>query len=313
MPVNAEQQLQAFLEGLTTRRRLSPATVMAYTRDLGVFKLFCEGAELATWDQVKPHHLRAYLVKRHEDGLSNRSIQREISTLRGFFSYLMKQDQISLNPAETIKAPKAARSLPKPLDTDQMAGLLDVEADDMLEVRDLAVWELFYSSGLRLAELVNLDLCDLDIHAGSVFIRHGKGNKSRLVPVGRQACERLDEWLKTRPNYANTGESALFVSRRGKRIATRTVHARLERWQIKLGVVEHVHAHRLRHSFASHLLESSGDLRAVQELLGHANLSTTQIYTHLDYQHLATVYDNTHPRARKKSTPSDETEGSARS
>ncbi len=310
MQTSAEQQLQAFLDGLTTRRRLSPATMVAYTRDLGTFKSFCETLAMDTWDQVKPHHIREYLARRHEAGLGNRSIQRELSTLRGFFSDLVKQKQSTVNPAETIKSPKIARSLPKPLDTDQMAGLLDAETDDTLEVRDLAMWELFYSSGLRLAELVNLDRCDLDIQDGSVLIRHGKGNKSRLVPVGRQACEMLDEWLKTRPNYANTNETALFVSRLGKRIAPRTVHARLERWQTKLGIVEHVHAHRLRHSFASHLLESSGDLRAVQELLGHANLSTTQIYTHLDYQHLASVYDKTHPRARKKSTHSGGTEES---
>jgi integrase/recombinase XerC len=186
------------------------------------------------------------------------------------------------------------------LDADQMTGLLEGELDSELEIRDVAMWELFYSSGLRLSELVLLELQDLDLNDGTVLIRYGKGQKSRIVPVGRCACAALDHWLVLRPHYARAGEKAVFVSKRGGRIAGRTVQLRLNRWQNKLGLREHVHPHMLRHSFASHILESSGDLRAVQELLGHANLSTTQIYTHLDFQHLAAVYDRSHPRAKKR-------------
>lgn len=305
MQPTAARQLEDYLDGLMARRRLSAATVRAYGHDLAVFRTFCEASGIDAWDQVKTYHVRDYLVSRHDQGLGNRSLQRELSSLRGFFAHLVKQHGFSGNPADAARAPRAARTLPKPLDTDQMAGLLDVETDDELETRDLAIWELFYSSGLRLAELVGLNLTDLDLQEGSVLIRHGKGNKSRIVPVGRKAREALDHWLMLRGNYAPPGESALFLSRLGKRIAPRTVHARLERWQLRLGIAEHLHPHRLRHSFASHLLESSGDLRAVQELLGHANLSTTQIYTHLDYQHLADVYDRTHPRARKKPDTTD--------
>jgi integrase/recombinase XerC len=199
-----------------------------------------------------------------------------------------------------LKAPKAPRKLPKLLDVDQMGGMLDVEVDDELETRDLAIWELFYSSGLRLSELTCLDLGDLDLDAGMVWVHLGKGRKSRHLPVGSRAIEALQRWLPLRAGIAKAGESAMFVSCRGTRIAQRTVQLRLDRWQIKLGLPEDVHPHMLRHSFASHVLESSGDLRAVQELLGHADLGTTQIYTHLDFQHLAAVYDRTHPRARKR-------------
>jgi len=306
MQVAAEQRIQNFLETLTAQRRMSRATHQAYAHDLAEFSRFCNHLELDTWEAVTPAHLREYLASRHEQGLANRSLQRELSALRSFFGFLIKRGQLTANPAEAVKAPKVARSLPKPLDTDQMAGFLDVETDDCLEVRDLAMWELFYSSGLRLAELVALNCHDIDLNDGLVLVRHGKGNKARSVPVGKMARQAVQAWLNVRQQHAGTGEPALFVSRLGKRIATRTVHARLERWQTKLGVVEHVHAHRLRHSFASHLLESGGDLRAVQDMLGHANLSTTQIYTHLDFQHLADVYDKTHPRARKKPSPPED-------
>jgi len=181
-----------------------------------------------------------------------------------------------------------------------MTGFLEGEQDDELEIRDVAMWELFYSSGLRLSELVSLEIQDLDLNAGTILVRQGKGQKSRILPVGRCACQAIEHWLTFRSHYAHVGEKALFVSKRGNRIAGRTVQLRLERWQRKLGLPEHVHPHMLRHSFASHILESSGDLRAVQELLGHANLSTTQIYTHLDFQHLATVYDQSHPRAKRR-------------
>lgn len=298
----ADGQLSSFLEGLTQHKRCSQATAVAYAHDLGVFRSFCDTQGVATWADVGPHQIRDYLAYRHEQGLSNRSIQRELSAVRRFFGSLVKRGECTGNPAEAVKAPKATRSLPKPLDTDQMSGLLDVEPEDLLEQRDLAIWELFYSSGLRLAELVALNMTDLDLNDASVLIRLGKGNKSRVVPVGRQARAALNQWLAVREHFAHAGEAALFVSRLGKRIAARTVHARLQRWQTRLGIIEHIHPHRLRHSFASHLLESSGDLRAVQELLGHANLATTQIYTHLDFQHLAEVYDKTHPRARRNTT-----------
>lgn len=297
----ARRQLEAYLDNLRFQQRLSPHTLAAYGRDLHRLETYCGTRNIAAWRDLQPRDLREHLAERHRQPVGSRSLQRELSAIRGLFAYLIKQGCMDSNPASSVKAPKAARTLPRLLDVDQMTGLLETPPEDVLELRDVAMWELFYSSGLRLTELTQLDLPDLDLHAGTVLVRHGKGRKSRHVPVGAAAQGALHAWLAVRGGFAGTGQRAVFLSRRGDRIAPRTVQDRLERWQRKLGVPEHVHPHMLRHSFASHLLESSGDLRAVQELLGHANLSTTQVYTHLDFQHLASVYDNAHPRARRRS------------
>jgi integrase/recombinase XerC len=224
-----------------------------------------------------------------------------LSSLRSFYQFLIRKHQLKNNPAIDIRAPKTARSLPDTLDVDALSQLLDIPADSILAIRDRAMMELFYSSGLRLSELTNLDLDSIDLVENSLRAI-GKGNKTRILPIGRKAAEALQNWLSKRDTMAKPDESALFVSNRGKRISTRSVQQRLNYWQQKQGLDQHIHPHKLRHSFASHILESSGDLRAVQELLGHADISTTQIYTHLDFQHLAKVYDNAHPRARKKKT-----------
>jgi len=290
--------LNRFLEGC--ERRGSPHTQKAYARDLEQFRHFCESQTIERWADVMSHHVRSHLSARHRQGLSARSLHRELAAVRSFFDFLMKRGELAENPARAVRAPKLSRKLPRTLDVDQVAGLLAAAPADDLEARDLAMWELFYSSGLRLSELVKLDLADVDRPNGWVLVREGKGRKSRYVPLGRCAVEALAHWLGARAAYAADGEAAVFVSRRGGRIAGRTVQARLYSWQCRKAIDQHVHPHMLRHSFASHLLESGGDLRAVQEMLGHANLSTTQIYTHLDFQHLASVYDKAHPRAKKR-------------
>ncbi|SMF95305.1 integrase/recombinase XerC [Methylomagnum ishizawai] len=305
MDALADRQVAAFLDNLRCQRRASPHTVEGYAHDLARLREFCAGKDIADWTRLEPAQLREHIALRHRDKIASRSLQRELSAIRGFFAFLVKRGEAQRNPAQGVRAPKTPKTLPKPLDVDQLAGLLDAPAEDALDIRDLAIWELFYSSGLRLSELTGLDLYDVDRHAGQVLIRHGKGDKSRMVPVGGPALAALERWLDLRPAYADAKATALFVSRLGRRISVRTIQVRLDRWQLRQGFPEHLHPHRLRHSFASHLLEASGDLRAVQELLGHANLATTQVYTHLDFQHLAKVYDNAHPRARKKNRAKD--------
>lgn len=297
MDQRAKIQLDAFLERLGWRA--SPHTCIAYGKDLRNFESFCQQRELLHWSQVTTHLVREYLAMRHRAGLSARSLHRELSAIRGFFEELSKIGVVDHNPARGVRAPKVARRLPQVLDVDTVTHLLETEPEDSLEIRDRAMWELFYSSGLRLRELVNLDQTDVDLREGAIYIRHGKGGKSRYLPVGSKARCAIADWLVVRSRHAAPEQLALFVSRRGERIAPRTVEMRLERWRVKQGLAGKVHPHMLRHSFASHLLEQSGDLRAVQELLGHANLGTTQIYTHVDFQHLSWVYDQAHPRARK--------------
>jgi integrase/recombinase XerC len=297
MDQRAKIQLDEFLERL--RRQASPHTYAAYKSDLRNFESFCEERELLHWSQVATHQVREYLAMRHRAGLSARSLHRELSAMRGFFEELVKTGVTDHNPARGVRAPKAARRLPQVLDVDAVTHLLQAEPEDSLEIRDLAMWELFYSSGLRLRELVYLDRTDVDLREGAVYVRRGKGGKARYVPMGSKACHAIENWLAVRARHAAPEQTALFVSRRGQRIAPRTVEARLERWRVQQGLTGKVHPHMLRHSFASHLLEQSGDLRAVQELLGHANLGTTQIYTHVDFQRLASVYDQAHPRARR--------------
>ncbi|MEE9396755.1 MAG: tyrosine recombinase XerC [Methylococcales bacterium] len=298
MDKKAKQQQQRFLDHLRFERRLSAHTVKSYTRDLDYLWDYLANENVQDWQDVREHHIRTHITNRHRAGLGSKSLQRELSAIRSFFRFLCKYKITGQNPAQSIRAPKPPRSLPKILDVDQTIRMLGYEPDDELESRDLAMWELFYSSGLRLSELVGLNRADIDLFDRSVHIRNGKGGKSRMLPVGRQAAKAIGRWLEIRQNW-DRNETALFVSIRGGRLSARSVQSRLKRWGQTHGINEKVHPHMLRHSFASHLLESSGDLRAVQELLGHSNISTTQIYTHLDFQHLAEVYDQAHPRAKK--------------
>ena len=288
-----------YLDHLALERRLATLTVANYRRDLEVCQAFFISQEIAAWEEVTAQHIRALVAGRHRAGLSGRSLQRLLATLRGFFNYLLRRGQLSHNPAQLVRAPRSPQRLPQVLDVDQLTHLLNQNPDGVLEVRDRAMWELFYSSGLRLAELVSLELHELDLDDASVRVT-GKGNKTRLLPVGRQAREALQQWLHCRGTLARPEATTVFVSRLGHALTPRAVQQRLARWGLRYGAGAHLHPHLLRHSFASHLLESSSDLRAVQELLGHADIGTTQIYTHLDFQYLAKVYDAAHPRAKKR-------------
>ena len=281
------------------QRNLSPHTRSNYARDLGTLRQFCLKQGLKDWAGVDVHHVRAFVTQRHRQGLAPKSIQRLLASIRSFYEYLQEEGVARKNPADGVRAPKAAKRLPDTLDADQMARLLQIEGQEPEIVRDRAVMELLYSSGLRLAELISINLSDIDLREGLVTVT-GKGRKTRIVPVGREALKALQAWLKRRGELAKPEDATLFVGPRGGPLSPRTVQARLKRWGVAQGVQQGVHPHLFRHSFASHVLESSGDLRAVQELLGHANISTTQIYTHLDFQHLAKTYDAAHPRARKK-------------
>lgn len=299
MQSSAVKWVSDFLGYLQHQRQLSPRTISSYQRDLKQLEQYCRQHDIEHWRQLDAHKLRQYVASRHHQGLSGRSIQRELSALRSFYNYLLQEQRVSLNPAQGISAPKSARKLPKTLDVDQISHLLNQRSDDVLEIRDHAMMELFYSSGLRLSELTGLNLQDTDLQDGITRVT-GKGGKTRIVPVGKFARQAIERWLEPREQLLKDGETALFISRNGTRISPRSVQTRLQRCAIKSGLPEHLHPHKLRHSFASHMLESSQDLRAVQELLGHADISTTQIYTHLDFQHLARVYDQAHPRAKKK-------------
>ncbi len=300
MHANAAQLLNNFLGQLTIEQRASGHTVKSYQRDLKQLADYCTAKLINDWQCVQQTDIRAYIAHRHRQGISSKSLQRQLSAIRSFYNYLLKNHLAQTNPAQHIKAPKQARKLPKTLDVDQMTGLLEAGANSILEIRDVAMFELFYSSGLRLSELTALDLSDMDLPDQSLMVRSGKGGKSRLLPVGSKAITALENWLLRRATIVATSESAVFISTRGTRLSQRSVELRLAQWCKKKGIAEHIHPHMLRHSFASHLLESSQDLRAVQELLGHSNISTTQIYTHLDFQHLADIYDKAHPRAKKK-------------
>jgi integrase/recombinase XerC len=297
----ALEDLDRYLNHLGQERRLSPHTCAAYARDLQHLVSFCERQGREDWPALSAHDVRAFAAACHREGLAGRSIQRRLSALRGLFDYLLREGRVGHNPGQDIRAPKGARKLPAVLDVDQMARLLGNTAQAPLALRDQAFMELLYSSGLRLAELTGLNLHDVDLAAGLVTVT-GKGRKTRVVPVGRQAQAALQRWLGVRPTLLApaSAETALFLGRNGRRLAPRSVQQRLDHWARRQGLDGRVHPHMLRHSFASHLLESSGDLRAVQELLGHADISTTQVYTHLDFQHLAEVYDRAHPRARRR-------------
>ena len=292
------QSLPEYLDYLRTIKHYSPATLESYQRDIQGFFKFLSEQQIDDVDQATIHDIRAYIASCHRKGMAESSMQRLLSSLRGFYKYLLKDNQIGANPAADVRAPKGAKKLPKVLDVDQVDRLLSSESTTPLAIRDKAMMELFYSSGLRLSELVNLDVLDLDLKAGQVKIL-GKGNKTRYLPVGKQANQAVSEWLDLRLGLAQAGEKAVFINNRGSRLSQRAVQKRMREQAQRTELGVHVHPHMLRHSFASHLLESSGDLRSVQELLGHANISTTQVYTQLDFQHLAKVYDQAHPRARK--------------
>ncbi|CAK0759045.1 Tyrosine recombinase XerC [Gammaproteobacteria bacterium] len=290
-------QIAGFLAHLRDERRFSEHTIVAYEHDLDTFLAFCRSQRIETWEAVNAHRVRAYIAYRHRNGMNGRSIQRELSVLRAFYRWLLREGKVTLNPALGVSAPKTGRRLPEVMDVDETARLMDFPGGNAATLCDLAMMELFYSSGLRLSELVDLNLPDLDLADGSVRVT-GKGSKTRIVPVGGPARECLAAWLKVRAGLAAPGETAVFVGRVGRRVNQRTVQRHLRTASVSQGVTP-IHPHLLRHSFASHLLESSGDLRAVQELLGHADIATTQIYTHLNFQHLAKVYDQAHPRARR--------------
>ncbi|MDH5358824.1 MAG: tyrosine recombinase XerC [Gammaproteobacteria bacterium] len=297
-----EQQLclEPFLQYLAQEKRMSPHTVTNYQRDLKQLLAFCNQHDLAGWQVIKSSHIRQFIAQLHRQGLAGRSIQRSLSAVRSLYRFLIREGLAENNPAQAVQAPKVEKRLPSTLDVDQMNGLLEgTRQDSMIASRDRAMMELFYSSGLRLAELASLNIRDVDFGDHLVYVT-GKGNKSRVVPVGKQAIKALQTWLTKRDDLNFFDQTALFITQQGKRLGVRSIQKRLSFWGKKQGISDHVHPHRLRHAFASHMLESSGDLRAVQELLGHADISTTQIYTHVDFQHLAKVYDMAHPRAKKK-------------
>ena len=291
--------IDRFIRHLEFERRLSPLTCENYRRDLKTLAAWCEKSGVGSWGDLNSEHVRAYSASCFRKGLSARSIQRRLSASRTFFRYLMREKKVEKNPITSVSAPKGKKRLPGNLDADRMARLLAIPGDGAIIDRDRAILELLYSSGLRLAELVDLDIGDVDMHDATVHVT-GKGNKDRVVPVGRQALKALRQWSITRSDLADADEKAMFVSNRGTRISSRSVQARVKHWAKMQGIDANVYPHLFRHSFATHVLESSHDLRGVQELLGHANISTTQVYTHLDFQHLAQIYDQTHPRARKK-------------
>ena len=293
------KQQQQFLDYLHHERGLSPRTRAAYQRDLALFSEELDRLEIDDLNRVNEHQVRGLVARLHRQGLGSRSLQRLLSAVRSFYRWLMKEGHVENNPALSVKAPKAQKKLPATLDTDTVTRLLDIKEVTPLAIRDKAIMELFYSSGLRLSELAGLRWDQVDPATGLITVT-GKGNKTRLVPIGSYAAAALEKWRKVRGAFAGFEEPHIFVSNRGKPIATRTIQARIRYWARRQGLPQQVYPHLLRHSFASHMLESSGDLRAVQELLGHADISTTQVYTHLDFQHLASVYDKAHPRAKKK-------------
>ena len=289
--------LNGYLAYLNNERQYSSLTIENYARDIR--QLFKAAGETPLVD-LKNHQIRRFIAQLHGQGLGGKSLARMLSAWRGFFTYLIRDHHFANNPCAGLRAPKSARNLPHTLSPDEAVRLVDLPAgDDVLAVRDKAMFELLYSSGLRLAELVGLDPAALDFTDASVRVT-GKGNKTRIIPLGSHAITALQQWLQARITLSKDGVPALFINRNGGRISARSVQLRMKEWGIKQGISSNVHPHLLRHSFASHVLQSSGDLRAVQEMLGHASISTTQVYTHLDFQYLAKIYDSAHPRAKKK-------------
>ena len=295
-----DAQLASFAQHIDTARNLSPLTTKNYLRDLSRLQSLLDDKSVETLKDVDTQHIRSLLATLHKDGLANTSLQRWLSSVRAFFRYALQEGWVNHNPADGLQAPAKAKKLPKLMDADEAIQLVSIDGDDWHSLRDRALLELLYSSGLRLAEIANVNIGD--IHFGEATVRvTGKGDKTRIVPVGSCALEAIKRWLKVRSERALDNEKTLFVSQRGRRISHRAIQQRVKLIAQQQGISQPIHPHMLRHSFASHILESSGNLRGVQELLGHANLSTTQIYTHLDFQHLAKTYDKAHPRAHSRS------------
>jgi integrase/recombinase XerC len=292
--------LDAFLSHLAYERRLSPHTVANYARDVRALLELAGSTPLA---DIHPNLARRFVAQLHARGLNGKSLARALSAWRTLYRYLARDHGVTRNPFQGVRAPKSARTLPKALSPDEASRLVAMECDDALSVRDRAIFELFYSSGLRLAELVGLKLSDVDFDEAIVRVT-GKGSKTRVVPVGRFALNAIRDWLEQRRRLASHEQQKLFLTARGTPLGPRAIQTRLRQWAVRQGLGQPVHPHMLRHSFASHVLQSSGDLRAVQEMLGHASISTTQVYTHLDFQHLAKAYDAAHPRAKRKATAS---------
>lgn len=294
-----QQQIGDFLRYLRVERQLSPVTIINYQRQLAALVDMAIDMNISDWTQLEITHVRMMVAKCRRQGLQAASLALRLSSLRSFLDWLVGQGIIIANPAKTVRTPKNKRHLPKNIDVDEVNQLLNIDLADPLSVRDRTMLEVMYGAGLRLSELVNLNCQHLDLQSGEVRVM-GKGSKERKVPLGRIAIEWLIRWLEMRQQYARQDQAVFISIQRGKRISARNVQKRFALWGIRQGVRSHIHPHKLRHSFATHILESSGDLRAVQELLGHANLSTTQVYTHLDFQHLAKVYDVAHPRAKRE-------------
>jgi integrase/recombinase XerC len=298
-----QPELSAFIECLRSEKQLSIHTQTSYQRDLQKFAACCQSLSLNNLAEIRSQDIRHMVAQLHRQGLGGKSLARWLSALRSFFEFAIRNGWTKINPADGIQAPKSEKKLPKLLDVDQAAQFVSVQGDSLLALRDRALLELIYSSGLRLAEVVGLNLTDIDVRDAMVTVL-GKGSKQRNLPIGSYALSALNAWLAQRKNFLkDETEQAVFITQRGTRVTHRAVQARLQQLSLKQGMDTPVHPHMLRHSFASHMLESSSDLRLVQEMLGHANISTTQIYTHLDFQHLAKVYDNAHPRAQRKKNP----------
>jgi len=298
-PSAAAQQdaLRGYSAYLGNERQYSPLTIQNYSRDI---RQLLKAAGDTPLDDLKSHQIRRFIAQLHGSGLGGKSLARMLSAWRGFYTYLIREKICANNPCVGLRPPKSPRNLPHTLSPDEAVRMVDLPTDDgVLSVRDKAMFELLYSSGLRLAELVGLDPAALDFADAAVRVT-GKGNKTRIVPLGSHAIAALQQWLAARATFAKEAEPALFINRNGGRLSARSVQLRMKEWGIKQGISSNVHPHLLRHSFASHVLQSSGDLRAVQEMLGHASISTTQVYTHLDFQYLAKIYDGAHPRAKKK-------------
>lgn len=300
-PLSAQLQapLNRFYEYLRSEKGLSLHTQRNYKQQLDTMAQHLMQMGVHQWQQVDAGWVRQLASKGMRDGMKASSLATRLSSLRSFFDFLMLRGEMSANPAKGVSAPRKQRPLPKNLDVDEIGQLLDVTDDDPLAIRDRAMMELMYGAGLRLAEMVSVDVRDISLRSGELRVV-GKGDKERKVPFSGMAQEWVEKWLKIRSTLAKPEESALFVSKLGVRISHRSVQKRMAEWGQKQAVNSHISPHKLRHSFATHMLESSNNLRAVQELLGHENISTTQIYTHLDFQHLAQAYDQAHPRARKK-------------
>jgi integrase/recombinase XerC len=290
--------LKEYLEFLNFERGLSQLTRENYARDIAQLISLAGTTAL---NALQTNHIRRFIASLHGKGLGGKSIARMLSSWRRFFDFLVNRKGFTNNPVIGLRAPKSPKTLPQALSIEQAVKLVDISDDDILSIRDHAILELFYSSGLRLSEVVNLNIDALDFSEGTVVVT-GKGNKTRIVPMGEHAMNAIKKWLNSRTQILinNTAERAVFIGLQGRRISARNIQYRIKGWSIKQGINSSVHPHMLRHSFATHVLQSSGDLRAVQEMLGHANISTTQVYTHLDYQHLTKVYDAAHPRAKKK-------------